>query len=267
MEWMKIIGLSIVMIAIGFGVLRIMTKRSFAELSTFHIFLILMLGNILSEPIKTDHFAELIIPTLVIMIAFTLYSYLLSNNKFGKKLKAEPVVLVRHGNIDEQGLNKAKITLTEMLAELRTKGFSHVNDVEFAILEETGKISVIPNSNKRPITPSDLSVVTGYEGIPVPLVIDGVIQYDNLAKIGLTPQQLFTRLGLQGITDDMVKTIGLAVLDEKNNIIIDQNDDTNQGNIDQQQQGLVKKIQEDMKASKHEPEDQALGIVDDYIKP
>ncbi|WP_339060183.1 hypothetical protein [Tepidibacillus marianensis] len=70
MEWLKIIGLSFTMILIGFIILRIVAKRNFNEMSPFHIFLVLMLTNILSEPIKTDHFLEVIIPTLVIVVSF-----------------------------------------------------------------------------------------------------------------------------------------------------------------------------------------------------
>ncbi|TCS82588.1 DUF421 domain-containing protein [Tepidibacillus fermentans] len=267
MEWLKIIGISFTMISIGFIILRVVAKRNFSEMSPFHIFLVLMLTNILSEPIKTDHFAEIIIPTLVIVFSFFLYSYLQTSNRLSKGIKAKPIVLVRHGNIDEKALSQAKITLSEMLAELRVKGYSHVQDVEFAILEETGKLSVIPNSSKRPLTPSDISYVPSYEGLPVPLIMDGVILYDNLAKIKMSPKELLNRLSLQGYDQQMIKTISLAVLDERNNLIIDQNDDTNQGNIAQQQQTIWSKIYEDMHAQRKSPEEKDLGIVDDYIKP
>lgn len=267
MEWLKIIFLSLAMILIGYLVLRVIAKRNIGEMSIFNLFLVLMLANILSEPIRTDNTAELIIPTLVILGVYFIHSYLLTTNRIGKKLKNESVVLIRHGNIDENGLDKAKMTISEMLAELRFNGVSHVKDVEFAILEETGKISVIPTASKRPVSTGDLQVVTGYEGLPVELIIDGKIQYENLAKIELSREQLINRLGMQGFAENMIKTISLAVLDEKNNIIIDQNDDINQGNFNEQEQSLTKKIKEDLKISLKEPEDQELGIVDDYIKP
>lgn len=267
MEWLKLIGITIFMIFIGFLVIRIIAKRSLNEMSAFNIFLLILLTNILSQPIRTDNFIELIIPTIVIIGAFYLYSYLLNTNSIGKNLKAEPTVLVRHGNIDEKGLNQAKISLTELLADLRTKGYSNVKDVEFAILEETGKLSVLPNAGKRPVNTNDLAIATGYEGLPVPLIIDGVIQYDNLAKIDLSPEQLTNRLNMQGYSTEMIKTISLAVLDEQKNIIVDQNDDTNQGNINQEQQGFIKKFQEDIQAEGQTPEEDDLGIVDDYIKP
>ncbi|OEF99211.1 hypothetical protein BHF71_09690 [Vulcanibacillus modesticaldus] len=266
MEWLKIVGISLVMISLGFTILKVIAKRSLNEMSIFNIFLILMLANILSEPLKTNNLIELIIPVTMIVVTFFIYSYLLSTNKWAKKIKNDPIVLIRHGNIDEKGLSKAKMTITEILAELRYKGYAHVKDVEFAILEETGKISIIPNVAKRPVNTSDLSIVTGYEGVPVPLIIDGAIQYDNLAKINLSPEQLIKLLGMQGYSLDMIKTISLAVLDENKRIVIDQNDDINQGNIDQKQQSLTKKIQEDIKAGKKEPEDQDLGPIDDYIK-
>ena len=266
-EWLKVIGLSITMISIGFIILRVVAKRSFSEMSPFNVFLILMLANILSEPIRTDHFAELILPTLVILASFFIYSYILNTNRLSKGLKAKPIVLIRHGNIDEKGLTQAKMSVSEMLAELRIKGFTRAQDVEFAILEETGRLSVIPTSAKRPLTPQDVSYVPGYEGIPVPVVIDGVIQYDTMAKINLSPEQLFTNIGMQGFTKEMIKTISLATLDERGNLLIDQNEDTNQGNVTQEQQNLIRKIQEDFQAEKKAPEDQDLGIVDDYIKP
>ncbi len=267
MEWLKVIGLSITMISIGFIILRVVAKRNFSEMSPFNVFLILMLANILSEPIRTDHFAELILPTLVILAAFFIYSYLLNTNRLSKGLKAKPIVLIRHGNIDEKGLSQAKMSVSEMLAELRVKGFTRTQDVEFAILEETGRLSVIPTSTKRPITPQDISYVPGYEGIPVPVIIDGAIQYDNMAKVGLSPEQLSIRLGMQGINQEMVKTISLGTIDERGNLIIDQIEDTNQGNVSQGQQSFLRKIQEDFQAEKKAPEDQDLGIVDDYIKP
>jgi len=267
MEWLRLIGITITMIVIGYLVLRFIGKRTFSEMSIFQGFLFLMLANVLASPIRADNFVELIIPTGVIAGFFFLHVYLISTNTFAKKLKPEPIVLVRHGNIDEKGLVKAKMTLSELVAELRVKGFSHVKDVEFAILEETGKFSAIPTASSRPVSTNDLAIATGYEGLPVPLIVDGVIQYDNLAKIELSPEQLFSRLKMQGFSEEMIKTISFAVLDEKKNIIIDQNDDTNQGNINQDQQGLIKKIQEDLQAESKNPEEQDLGLVDDYIKP
>ena len=267
MEWLKIVALSFSMILIGFIILRLVAKRSFNEMSPFNIFLVLMLANILADPIEPDHIVEIFIPVLVIFLSFFIYSYLQNTNRLGKAIKGKPLVLIRHGNIDEKALNQAKISLSEMLAELRVKGFSHVQDVEFAILEESGKVSVIPNSSKRPLTTGDVSYVPGYEGIPVPLIMDGVIQYDNLAKIKMSPKDLLDRLRLQGYEEEMIKTISLAVLDERNNIITDQNDDINQGNIPQQQQTIWTKIYEDMHAARKSPEDKDLGMVDDYIKP
>jgi len=269
MEWLKLIGIIGAVLFIGFLVVKYIAKRSLSEMSAFNVFLLLLLVNLLSEPIirQTDNAAETLISTAVIVLGFILYSYLKNTNMVAKKIQAEPIVLIRHGNIDEKGLNKAKISLTEMLSELRIKGYSRASDVEFAILEETGKISILPNAGKRPVSTSDLSIVTGYEGLPVSLIIDGTIIYDNLAKIQLSPEQLEARLKMQGISPEMVKTVSLAILDEKNNLIIDRNDDTNQGNIQQGQQSFIKKLQEDLKAQMKEPEDNDLGIVDDYIKP
>ncbi len=267
MEWLKIIGATLFFIATGYIMLRAMGKKAFTELSTFHAFLIILLIIVLSGPIRSNDWIPTLLSAITILFTYYLYALLQRNNTWRKVLKTKPIMLIRHGNIDEKGLNEAKMTLTQLLAELRLQKITNVQDVEFAILEETGKISVIPTSQKRPLTPNDVGHLPHYEGIPTPVIMDGAIQYDNLALIGLTREQLLQRLMAQGLSEEMLKIVSLGVINEKQELIIDLNDDMNQGKQSQNKHDLITQINESLKAEPKGPEEKDLGIVDDYIKP
>jgi len=102
---------------------------------------------------------------------------------------------------------------------LRLKGYSKVSNVEFAIIEPDGNISVIPTSQTRPATPKDLNINTKYEGITLPLIIDGEIQYNNLrfAKLDTTwLKQEIKTFGAQKPED-----VFLAELDTEGKLYID----------------------------------------------
>ena len=86
-----------------------------------------------------------------------------------------------------------------MLEQLRSKNISNISDVEFAILENSGKLSIIPKSQKRPLVPADMNLPTSYEGLPVTLIIDGHVFLKNLAKINLNEDWLKSELQKFGI--------------------------------------------------------------------
>ena len=81
-------------------------------------------------------------------------------------------------------LKKERFTLNELEEKLRSKDITNLGDVEYAILETSGDVSVIQKPNKRNTKPEDFNIMPEYEGIPYNLVIDGKIMSDNLKKIG-----------------------------------------------------------------------------------
>ena len=93
-------------------------------------------------------------------------------------------MLIYRGKIDERALKKEKITINELQERLRQINIFTIGDVEYAILETSGEISVIQKPNKRNTIPADFNIQPEYEGIPYDLVIDGKIMYDNLKQIG-----------------------------------------------------------------------------------
>lgn len=98
-------------------------------------------------------------------------------------LCGKPSILIYRGKIDEDVLIKESFTINELQERLRGNNIFDLGDVEYAILETSGQITVIPKPEKNSVTLEDLNLKAEYSGLPYDLVIDGIILYDNLHKI------------------------------------------------------------------------------------
>ena len=96
----------------------------------------------------------------------------------------KPSILIYRGKIEEEVLRKERITINELEERLRSLNVFSLGDVEFAILETSGQISVVQKPEKRALRPEDFNIEATYEGIAYDLVIDGKVMNDNLSKIG-----------------------------------------------------------------------------------
>ena len=101
-----------------------------------------------------------------------------------KIICGKPTILIYRGKIDEKALKKEKFTINELQERLRGNNVFNIGDVEYAILETSGQITVIQKPDKRTTIPADFNILPEYEGIPYDLVIDGRIMHENLKAIG-----------------------------------------------------------------------------------
>ncbi len=115
-------------------------------------------------------------------------------------------------------MRKARFNLDNLMLKLRQKNLPNIHDVEFAILEPNGKLSMIPKSQARPLKPQDLKFNTHYEGMPVMLLEDGNIITDNLIRNGLSKTWLEQELQKRGISDP--QKVMIAVLDTNGRLFI-----------------------------------------------
>lgn len=102
------------------------------------------------------------------------------SNKWRWLLVVSPTVLIRNGDIDERGLRKERLTVNELLGKLREKGYADPADIDLAIIEETGEVSVIPKEEARAVQVRDLNMEAERNFIPIPLILDGEILDHNL---------------------------------------------------------------------------------------
>ena len=163
-----------------------------------------------------------IINAMVAMVVLSLLHTIVSVSTLNNLLKfiigGQPDLLIRNGRIVKANLIKNQINVSQLLAGLRNKGYRRIHDVEYAVLEANGQLSIIPKSQYRPVTPTDLGVETRYEGISTPLVIEGQVIKENLHFVGLDDtwlQRELNRRQLQG-ADHVL----LALLDTDGSLYI-----------------------------------------------
>jgi len=201
-------------------VIRIMGKRQVGELQPFELAITIMISALAAIPMEDIDIPLLfsIIP-IFLLLAFQVIISIISmrSTKARSFLCGKPTILIKNGRIIEDNLKKLRINLNDLLEQLRIKGYYNIADIEFAIMETTGKISVIPKSQKRPLTPDDLNIPTDYEGISQSLIIDGEVQHKNLAKIGLNEKWLLNELKKFNIYN--LNQIFFAAIDSKGNLL------------------------------------------------
>ncbi|MFS8579955.1 MAG: DUF421 domain-containing protein [Novibacillus thermophilus] len=244
--------------------LRIMGRRAVSELSTFDLAIVVLLGNALTEPISNEGLLPSLFLATVLVGAHLMLDFLSYNNATRKYVVGDTLELIRHGNMNEKNLKKARMTIPQLLSELRVKGYVNPKDIEFAFLEEMGQISVIPKPGHRAVRPSDLNLTPPYAGIPAILVQDGEIQDNVLRLLKIDREWLWMKLTASGVTRDLLANVSLALLDANGNIHIDWNNDPTQGAHQPQANNLRNQIKQSLRKDRslQEPE-----FADDYLRP
>lgn len=153
----------------------------------------------------------------------TVVSFLSLYNPLKRVLVGEPVVLIENGRFLKANLIRHQISVEEVTASLREKGYHNPADVEFALLEASGNLSVIPRSQARPLTPRDLQLPTEYEGMSTRLITDGQIDRQNLAKLGLDEAWLMGQVLQRGA--EGFEGVFYASLDTKGELFLVRNEE------------------------------------------
>lgn len=210
---------TLILFSVVVVVMRIMGKRQIGELQPFELATAIMISELAAVPMQNTGIPLIngIIPILTLLIAqFTLSFISLKSVKARGIICGKPSILIENGKINEKNLRNEMFTLNDLLEQLRIKNVPNIADVEFAILETNGQLSVIPKSQKRPVNPEDLNIPTKYEGLPLDLIIDGIAIEKNLSQAGLDMDWLKSEINKSGI--DNVKNVLFATLDTNGNL-------------------------------------------------
>lgn len=181
---------------------RLMGKRQIGELELSELVSTLLLSEIATLPIVDPEvpLVSVLIPVLVILTLEIILTYLKNRCKFLKRmLEGHPSFLIANGNLDQGELMRMRLSLNELLAELRVQGVSDISDVEYAILEENGKLSVFLKNEKRTLTPEDLKIKPKASGLSHPVILDGEIREDAIAHSHYSKDALIKELKKRGL--------------------------------------------------------------------
>ena len=178
---------SIILYIIVLIVMRLMGKREIGQLQPFELAISIMIADLASIPMTETGIpiTRGIIPILGLLVMHLMISIInIKSIRAREVICGKPRILIYRGRIDEQALKKERFTINELEERLRGNNIVNIGDVEYAILETSGQVTVVQKPNKRTTTPEDFNIMPEYEGLAYDLVVDGKVMSDNLQKIG-----------------------------------------------------------------------------------
>lgn len=179
------------------GTMRIMGKRQIGELQLSELVTTILLSELASQPITDSQipFAFAVIPIAVLLSLEVIISFAVTKVPFLKPIfDGKPSILISHGVIDKAEVAKVRISLEELLSSLRIEGIGDISEVDYAILEHNGQLSVIPKRAASPPTADDLKTKITESGIAHAVIVDGHISDFDLQLIGHDREWLKKRL-------------------------------------------------------------------------
>lgn len=210
--------------------LRIMGKRELGKMSVFDVVISIMLAEMAVLAIEQVDKQAIMFYTPMLMIALLeiTFSFLsLKSKKVRSMFDGKADLLIENGQIREEALKRNRVNLDDLLFKLRDKNVMNISDVEFAVLETTGEVTVKVKPEKMPVTREDLGISTSsssfpYKGLPLPLILDGEIREEALKKIGRNKLWLKQEIRKRGFKS--TKEISLCSIDSNGQLYIDQKD-------------------------------------------
>ncbi|MEW9700099.1 DUF421 domain-containing protein [Paenibacillus sp. SI8] len=206
-----------------FLMLRIMGKREIGKLSLFDLVISIMIAEIAVFVLEDARkpLMDGLVPMLTLVLIQVAIAFITLKSRTVRVLfDGKPSVLIENGSINREEMKKHRYNLDDLMLQLRQNKIMSIADVEFAILEPSGKLSVVEKEEKEAVKVADgLKGTIRYEGLPLPLIMDGKVQDENLEKLGKTRFWLKNQLQAKGAHD--FKEIFYCSIDHRGRLFVD----------------------------------------------
>ncbi|MCK6257886.1 DUF421 domain-containing protein [Fictibacillus sp. KIGAM418] len=223
MEYYTIILRTIFVYFILIGVFRLMGKREIGKLSVLDFVVSIMIAELavisIEDP-KVPMLKHLVGIFVLFLIQIFLAFLSLKSKKVREIVDGKPSIIIENGQINESEMKKQRYNFDDLLTQLRENNIKNVADVEFGILESTGKLSVITREVE-----CDRKTNSAVSPLPLvfPVILDGKIQEDHLKKLDKTSLWLRQELRKMGIRD--TKNISICTINNNDSLYVDKKDD------------------------------------------
>lgn len=202
MEWIDVALRSILGVITLFVITKLLGKRQITELSLFEYIIGITVGN-LAAHVSLDQgkwYLGLVALAVWGSVSFAIEFLTMKSKKLRDIVDGKGTVLIQEGKVLEDNLKKERLTIDEMMEQLRKKNVFHLSDVEFAVMETSGEVSILLKKEHQPLTPSHLGIKLGSELPPQVVIMDGQVMDEALATLGLNRGWLMTELEKIGVT-------------------------------------------------------------------
>ena len=204
---------SILIYSIVLLVFRLMGKRQLGQMQPFELVLTLIIADLATIPMAEVSVPVLhgIVPLLTLVVLhFILTIVTKSSQTISKLLSGKPVIIINPKGIDYDAMKKLSLSTDDIFAALRECGYFNINQVQYAIMETNGKVSVMPKAEYSPATNGDLNLQIENSFIPIILISEGKALKENIALAGLDENkvvQIVKENGNGGIKNCLLLTI------------------------------------------------------------
>lgn len=196
--------------------MRLMGKKQIGQLEPFELAIAIMISELASLPMQDTRIPLMhgVIPIVTLLILQTILALIqLKSEKMRALLSGKPSILVKSGKIDIEELAKEKFNINDLMEELRLQGYYNLEDIEYAILETSGQLSVIPKTELCNVTKSDLNLSVSQDSLPITLILNGRINKENLKIINKDEKWINAQLKKNKILS--INDVFLALMDSK----------------------------------------------------
>lgn len=199
--------------------IRLMGKRQVGELEPTELVLAIMISDLAAVPMQ-DFGIPLLYGVMPIVILLCLTMILSVATMRSVRLRAvlcgKPSIVIQEGKLRQQEMKKVRLTVDELIEELRLQGVTDISTVKYAILETSGQLSVLLFEAHQPVTPAQMQLAPSVATLPLVLVSDGRVLEDNLRYLGLERNWLEKQLHTHGARS--VKEVFLLTCDQDGNV-------------------------------------------------
>ncbi|MCL6571108.1 MAG: DUF421 domain-containing protein [Bacillus sp. (in: Bacteria)] len=247
--WLEVVFRAILFMIILFFITKFLGKKQLSQLSFFEYVTGITIGGIAAIVILEVRHSIFIGGSAIVVMATIPYIVgliSLKSKKFRDFVEGKGSVFIKDGKIMEDNMKKERYTTDELLELLRKKDVFQVSDVEFAVLEATGDLSVLLKKVNLPLTPKDVNIAVSSVKEPQTVIMDGQILDEPLATIGRSRSWLHTELEKIGIT---IENVFIGQVDSYGELTVDLFDDKWQGTSPQERPFILstmKKCQADL---------------------
>ncbi len=224
-EWLQVVLRSLLFLTVLFATTKLLGKRQLSQLSFFEYVTGITIGSIGGElvtGVEKNIMHGLLGLAIFAGIPFLVGFISLKNKAFRDFMEGRGVVFIKNGKIMEDNLKKERYTIDELLELLRKKDVFQVSDVEFAVLEAAGDLSILLKKENQPLTPKDLNLQVASIKEPQTVIMDGKILDEPLSTINQSRNWLNTELDKLGVT---IENVFLGQVDSYGQLTVDLFDD------------------------------------------
>lgn len=224
-EWLNIVYRSIASILFLFFLTKLIGKRQLSQMTFFEYTVGIAIGEIagfMATDMNGSMFHGFLALCIYALFPIVLGWLALKSKKVRNVVEGKATLLIKNGKILEDNLKKERITTDELLEQLRLKNAFKVADVEFALMEPNGDVSVLLKAQNQPLTPKHLQLKLVPESEPQAVIMDGEIMDEALSTIGLNRQWLQTELEKAGVA---LENVFLGQVDSNGELFVDLFDD------------------------------------------